>query len=67
MEMSNQLVDMNTVMYPEITGTGKPEGNRMGNKQPMQMNEKKKDSMLDIKMNDMKGMDMSKQLRHRNA
>ena len=63
MEMSNQAMDMNTVMYPEITGTGKPGGKRMDmktdNQHPVQMNEKKKDSVQDMKMDAMKGMDMS--------
>ena len=70
MEMSNQTMDMNTVMYPEITGSGKSEGNMKNMKSNinnMQMNEKKKDSMpgmnmdttKDTKMNNMQGMDMS--------
>jgi CopA family copper-resistance protein len=73
MEMSNQAMDMNTVMYPEITGTGKSKDKAMdtknlkmdstksikkGDLQTMQTNEQKKDSMPGMKMNDMKGMDM---------
>jgi len=35
MDMNNQTMDMNVVMYPEITGNCKSEGNMMN----MKMNE----------------------------
>ena len=55
MEMSNQTMDMNTVMYPEITGDTKD------NMQNMNGSEQKKDSMPGMKMSstdNMQGMNM---------
>ncbi|MEP6951607.1 MAG: multicopper oxidase domain-containing protein [Ginsengibacter sp.] len=49
MEMSNQAMDMNTVMYPEITGTGESLDNKMD----------MKDSTRGVTVDDMKGMDMA--------
>jgi CopA family copper-resistance protein len=50
MDMSLQQMDMNTVMYPEITGDGKPDG----------MDNKKSDSTQSTNKKDiMQGMDMS--------
>lgn len=46
MQMSNQKMDMNTVMYPEITGEQKKKGKK--NKEPMP----------EMKMDNMEGMDM---------
>jgi CopA family copper-resistance protein len=69
MQMTNQKMDMNSVMYPEITGDGsgndtmqkpaRPSGG--DHSQHMNMNETKKDSssMEMNKMNSMEGMNMS--------
>jgi CopA family copper-resistance protein len=60
MQMSLQQMDMNTVMYPEITGEAdNSDTMKMDHMQHMQMNEQKKDSMPAMKMDEMKGMDMS--------
>jgi len=48
MEMSLQQMDMNAVMYPEITGNGKTQGDVMMDMKNMQMNEK--DTMSGMKM-----------------
>jgi hypothetical protein len=48
MEMHNQIMDMNTVMYPEVTGPEKPEDN--GTSNSMQMTDSNRS---------MAGMDMS--------
>ena len=49
MQMSNQVMDMNTVMYPEITGEAKPE-------KSMKNDGMKKDSVPKVKAHDMKNM-----------
>jgi CopA family copper-resistance protein len=62
MDMSLQKMDMNAVMYPEITGGGSGDNNEMDHSGHMNMNEPKKDSMQGMKMDnmgDMQGMDMS--------
>lgn len=51
MQMSNQVMDMNTVMYPEISGDVKPKKNKKKDKV-------KKDSVPEMKMGNMKGMNM---------
>lgn len=60
MEMSNQTMDMNTVMYPEITGYGKSKGNMMDmkNMKMNNMNEMNADTSKKMKMNDMNNMKM---------
>jgi CopA family copper-resistance protein len=61
MNMSLQRMDMNSVMYPEITGAGSDNMN-MDHSGHMNMNEPKKDSMQEMKMdnmNDMQGMNMN--------
>src|SRR5439155_15908406 len=61
MQMSNQTMDMNVVMYPEITGTEKSEGIDM---EHMNMNNKKTDSSQDrqnMKMDHMQNMNMDEQ------
>lgn len=70
MQMANQIMDMNTVMYPEITGEEKPgEEKGMNDMKNMQMEKMNKDSMhqghdmkdmKQDKMEGMKGMDMNK-------
>ena len=67
MQMANQIMDMNTVMYPEITGPEKPgDEKNMNDMKDMQMDKMKKDSthqdhdMKDMKQDKMKGMDMNK-------
>jgi CopA family copper-resistance protein len=71
MQMANQIMDMNTVMYPEITGEEKPGGDEKGmnDMKNMQMEKMNKDSMhqghdmkdmKQNKMDGMKGMDMNK-------
>ncbi|MEO5563613.1 MAG: multicopper oxidase domain-containing protein [Chitinophagaceae bacterium] len=71
MQMANQIMDMNTVMYPEITGEEKPGGDEksMNDMKNMQMEKTNKDSihqghdMRDMKQDKtdgMKGMDMNK-------
>ena len=77
MQMSNQTMDMNTVMYPEITGYGKSEGNMMD----MKMDTSKKmkmdnmqnmlhmhntDSSKDMKMHNMP-MDSTQQMNMNNT
>lgn len=57
MEMSLQQMDMNAVMYPEITGTGKSQGDMMMDMKNMEMN--KKDSAHQMKTNDMNNMQPS--------
>lgn len=52
MEMSNQVMDMNTVMYPEITGPEDSKGEK-GDIPGMKMDKSSS------KMDDMPGMDMS--------
>lgn len=60
MKMSNQTMDMNTVMYPEITGDASNNDTmQMENSKQMNMNEQKKDSMPGMKMDNMNGMDMN--------
>lgn len=54
MEMSLQQMDMNTVMYPEITGSGKSQGDMMMEMKNMKMSEK--DTTHGMKMNDMQPM-----------
>jgi len=70
MQMANQIMNMNTVMYPEITGEEKPgEEKGMNDMKNMQMEKMNKDSMhqghdmkdmKQDKMEGMKGMDMNK-------
>ena len=59
MQMSLQQMDMNTVMYPEITGAAGHSDTLKADQNHMQSNEQKKDSMPATKINDMKGMNMS--------
>ncbi len=62
MNMSNQKMDMNSVMYPEITGEGaETDTMQIDHSQHMNMDKSKSDSstMNMIKMNDMQGMNMS--------
>jgi FtsP/CotA-like multicopper oxidase with cupredoxin domain len=47
MKMSVQKMDMNSVMYPELTGDNKTNG-------AMDMNHKNHETMPDVKMNDLK-------------
>jgi CopA family copper-resistance protein len=59
MEMGNQVMDMNTVMYPEITGDEKPKGNakaKTGDMAGMDMGTTANKPMP--KDNSMAGMDM---------
>ncbi|MBA3648723.1 MAG: multicopper oxidase domain-containing protein [Chitinophagales bacterium] len=70
MQMANQVMDMNTVMYPEITGEEKPgKEMNMDDMKNMEMDKMKNDSthqdhdmkdMKQDKMDGMKKMDMSK-------
>jgi CopA family copper-resistance protein len=67
MNMQNQEMDMNTVMYPEITGPEKPGDEKdMNEMKDMQMDKMKKDpmhqdhDMKDMKQDTMKSMDMNK-------
>lgn len=57
MEMHNQIMDMNTVMYPEITGPEKPEDNDTGNTMKMD----NKEMQMTDGNNSMAGMDMNDQ------
>jgi CopA family copper-resistance protein len=62
MNMSNQKMDMNSVMYPEITGDGSETDTMpMDHSQHMNMNQSKKDSssMKMDNMNNMPGMSMA--------
>ena len=69
MEMSLQQMDMNNVMYPEVTGYGK--GDVMGEMKDMKTHDMenmktddhdmKMDSSKDMKMDQMSGMNMSAQ------
>ncbi len=61
MQMANQVMDMNTVMYPEITGPEKAgDEMNMNDMKDMQMDKMNKDSVHQNKMDSMKGMDMNK-------
>src|SRR6266498_329941 len=59
MQMSLQQMDMNTVMYPEITGGGAEENHKGHNKQ--NMNDMKTDTTKDMKMDNMQHMNMNEQ------
>jgi hypothetical protein len=60
MKMSLQQMDMNTVMYPEITGDGSESDTmQTDNMEHMHSSEQKKDTMEGMKMDDMQGMNMS--------
>lgn len=56
MQMSNQTMDMNTVMYPEITGYGKSKGNMMDMKNMNSTNDMKMDTSKGMKMDTMQNM-----------
>ncbi len=63
MQMSNQVMDMNTVMYPEITGVENPKDTTVGNGKAMKMDDKMQmNSGKEMQMNkgqhSMAGMDM---------
>ena len=60
MSMSLQQMDMNMVMYPEITGdTETGDSSQMNNMQHQQSNEPKKDTMQGMNMNNMQQHNMS--------
>ncbi|HET6722934.1 MAG TPA: multicopper oxidase domain-containing protein, partial [Chitinophagaceae bacterium] len=60
MNMSNQKMDMNSVMYPELTGDDASTDTAMDHSQHLNMNEPKKDtSSMNMHMHDMGGMNMS--------
>jgi CopA family copper-resistance protein len=64
MDMSLQKMDMNNVMYPEITGSGKKdvmgemEEIKMDESHQHDMNELHKDDSVDMKMHNMHGKEM---------
>ena len=58
MQMANQIMDMNTVMYPEITGPENPKDTmKVRNMQNMKMDDKKPDDKM--KMNGSREMQMN--------